>query len=104
MWGRTDERQSVSTFQNKLQTATTLARFLVEYNIATYNKPFSDNEFVRQFMVDVAKAVCPEIRTASAFTFIQKNNCKSHRRRNEQSVASTDDNFRHKQHSSITNT
>jgi hypothetical protein len=40
-------------------------------------------------MVDVAEAVCPEIRTTSAFKFIQKN-CKSHRR-NEQSFAMTDD-------------
>jgi hypothetical protein len=55
MWGWTDEQQSVSTFQNKLQEATTWARLLMEYNIAIHNKPFTDNEFAKQSMMDVVK-------------------------------------------------
>jgi hypothetical protein len=34
------------------------------YNISKHNKPFSESEFMKQCMVDVAEAVYPENKTA----------------------------------------
>jgi hypothetical protein len=68
------------TLQKKLHEATTHARFVVEHSIATHNKSFSDNYFVKPCMMHVAKAVCPEITTELSFKFIQNKNCKLHRR------------------------
>jgi len=42
----------------------TRASFLMTLSIATHNKPFPDTEFVKPCMADVAKAVCPENKTA----------------------------------------
>jgi len=36
----------------------------VVYNIAKHNKPFLDSEFVKQCMVDVVEALCPESEIA----------------------------------------
>ena len=35
---------------------------MVEYHIAKHNKPFSDGEFIKKCMLDVADQVCPEKR------------------------------------------
>jgi hypothetical protein len=42
----------------------TQATLLVTHNIANHNKPFSDSEFMKQCMVDVAEVVCPDNKTA----------------------------------------
>jgi hypothetical protein len=42
-------------------------------NVTKYNKPFSNEEFVRQCMIDVAEAVCPGYKNNE----FQKNVCVS---------------------------
>lgn len=44
------------------QEAATDASFVVAYNIAKHSKPFSDGEFVKKCLLDVAERVCPERR------------------------------------------
>ena len=44
------------------QKSSTHASFMVTYHIAKHNKPFSDGEFIKKCMLDVADQVCPEKR------------------------------------------
>jgi len=58
------ELKKCFTVQNKLQKQETWASFSMAYNISKHNKPFSESEFMKQCMVDVAEAVYPENKTA----------------------------------------
>ena len=44
------------------QKSSTQASFLVAYHLAKHKKPFSDGEFIKKCMLDVADQVCPEKR------------------------------------------
>ena len=44
------------------QKSSTHASVVVAYHIAKHNKPFSDGEFIKKCMLDVADQICPEKR------------------------------------------
>ena len=54
------KQQSVFTKQSIIQDAATEASFIVSYKLAKRNKPFSDAEFIKECMSDVASIMCPE--------------------------------------------
>ena len=54
------KQQHVFCKINIEQQAATEASFVVAHNIAKHSKPFSDAEFVKQCIMDVAERVCPE--------------------------------------------
>ena len=45
------------------QEDATKASFVLAYKIAKSNKPFSDAEFVKDYMVDAINIVCPEVKS-----------------------------------------
>ena len=55
-------QQNVFVKGKLAQKAFTHASYRVAYNIATHSKPFSDGEFFKKCMLDVADQVCPENR------------------------------------------
>ena len=57
------KQQSVFTKQSIIQNAATEASFIVSYKLAKRNKPFSDGEFIKECMSDVASIMCPEHKT-----------------------------------------
>ena len=57
------KQQSVFTKQSIIQDAATEASFMVSYKLAKRNKPFSDGEFIKECMSDVASIMCPEHKT-----------------------------------------
>ncbi|KAG8236636.1 hypothetical protein J437_LFUL019238 [Ladona fulva] len=54
------KQQTLFTKQSTLQDSATEASFMIAYNLAKRNKPFSDGEFVKQCMVDSASVLCPD--------------------------------------------
>lgn len=54
------KQQNLFTKQSKTQEAAVKASFVVAYNVAKENKAFSDSEFVKKCMLDVAEIICPE--------------------------------------------
>ncbi|GFT36424.1 general transcription factor II-I repeat domain-containing protein 2B [Nephila pilipes] len=46
--------------QNTAQKASTLTGYVVAYKIAKNNKPYSEEEFVKDCMVSMGKILCPE--------------------------------------------
>ena len=57
------KHQSVFTKQSIIQDAATEASFILSYKLAKRNKPFSDGEFIKECMSDVASIMCPEHKT-----------------------------------------
>ena len=57
------KQQSVFTKQSIIHDAATEASFMVSYKLAKRNKPFSDGEFIKECMSDVASIMCPEHKT-----------------------------------------
>ena len=57
------KQQTLFTKQSTLQDSATEASFMIAYNLAKRNKPFSDGEFVKQCMVDCASVLCPDVRS-----------------------------------------
>ena len=55
-------QQNVLAKSTLSQKSSTHASFMVAYHIAKHNKPFSDGEFIKKCMLDVADQVCPEKR------------------------------------------
>ena len=55
-------QQNVFVKGKLAQEASTHASFMVAYNIAKHSKPFSDGEFLKKCMLDVADQVCPQYR------------------------------------------
>ena len=55
-------QQNVFVKGKLAQKALTHTSYRVAYNIATHSKPFSDGEFFKKCMLDVADQVCPENR------------------------------------------
>ena len=55
-------QQNVFVKGKLTQEASTHANFMVAYNIAKHSKPFSDGEFLKKCMLDVADQVCPQYR------------------------------------------
>ena len=53
-------QQNVFVNGKLAQKASTHASYRVAYNIAKHCKPFSDGEFFKKCMLDVADQVCPE--------------------------------------------
>lgn len=60
---RLKKQQAVYFKQSASQDAATEASFVVSYNLAKRNKPFSDGEFLKACMVDCASLVCPEAKS-----------------------------------------
>ena len=54
------KQQSVFTKQSTIQDAATEASFMVSYKLERRNKPFSDGEFIKECMSDVASIMCLE--------------------------------------------
>lgn len=57
------KQQTLFTKQSTLQNSATEASFMVAYNLAKRNKPFSDGEFIKQCMVECASELCPDVRS-----------------------------------------
>ena len=57
------KQQSVFPKQSTIQDAATEASFMVSYKLAKRNKPFSESEFIKECMSDVAIIMCPEQKT-----------------------------------------
>ena len=57
------KQQSVFTKQSIIQDAATEASSIISYKLAKRSKPFSDGEFVKECMSDVASIMCPEHKT-----------------------------------------
>ena len=57
------KQHSVFTKQSIIQDAATEASFIVSYKLAKRNKLFSDGEFIKECMSDVASIMCPEHKT-----------------------------------------
>ena len=55
-------QQNVLAKSTLAQKSSTHASFKVAYHIAKHKKPFSDGEFIKKCMLDVADQVCPEKR------------------------------------------
>ena len=55
-------QQNVFVKGKLAQKASTHASYRVAYSIAKHSKPFSDGEFFKKCMLDVADQVCPEHR------------------------------------------
>ncbi|KAK3797580.1 hypothetical protein RRG08_054608 [Elysia crispata] len=55
-------QQKVLVKSTLAQKSSTHASFMVAYHIAKHSKPFSDGEFIKKCMLDVADQVCPEQR------------------------------------------
>ena len=60
---RLKKQQTVIFKQSASQDAATEASFVVSYNLAKRNKPFSDGEFLKACMVDCASIMCPEAKS-----------------------------------------
>jgi hypothetical protein len=60
---RLKKQQTLFTKQSTLQNSATEASFMVAYNLAKRNKPFSDGEFTKQCMVECASVLCPDVRS-----------------------------------------
>jgi len=67
-----EKRKQCLYSRNKLQEPSIQASFLTTYNIAKHNKPFLDCEFVKQCVVHVSEAVCPENETAFENTSLSR--------------------------------
>ena len=57
------KQQNVFTKQLTMQDALAKASFMVSYKLAKRNKPFSDHEFIKECMSNVAGIMCPEQKT-----------------------------------------
>ena len=55
-------QQNVFVKGKLAQKTSTHASFMVAYNIAKHSKPFSDGEFLKKCMLDVADQICPQHR------------------------------------------
>uniref|UniRef100_A0A8C4X772 SPIN-DOC-like zinc-finger domain-containing protein n=1 Tax=Erpetoichthys calabaricus TaxID=27687 RepID=A0A8C4X772_ERPCA len=60
---RLKKQQTLLTKQSTLQNSATEASFMVAYNLAKRNTPFSDGEFIKQCMVECLSVLCPDVRS-----------------------------------------
>ncbi|CAB4057388.1 unnamed protein product [Lepeophtheirus salmonis] len=58
-----NQQKSVFTQKSTIQYAATTASFMVSYKLAQRNKPFSDSEFINQYISDLVNIMCPEQKT-----------------------------------------
>ena len=59
---RLKKQQTLFTKQSTLQNSAIEASFMVAYNLAKRNKPFSDGKFIKQCMVVCASLLRPDLR------------------------------------------